>query len=97
LLRAPFSGGVPELLAPNVAGFDLSRDGARILLQQPHRGAPRAVDVAVIPAVGPPPDRPRPLAEEVDPTSRFSDDAGKHVVYAVVAAGRSGVFLADVA
>ena len=68
----------------------------RILVQQPHRGAPRAVDVAVISAAGSPMDRLKPLAEEVDPTSRFADDAGKHVVYAIVAAGRSGVFLADV-
>jgi len=96
LLRAPFSGGAPELLAANVAGFDLSRDGMRILVQQPHRGAPRAVGVAVISAAGSPMDRLKPLAEEVDPTSRFADDAGKHVVYAIVAAGRSGVFLADV-
>src|SRR5205823_863695 len=72
LLRAPFSGGAPELLAANVAGFDLSRDGMRILVQQPHRGAPRAVDVAVISAAGSPMDRPKPLAEEVDPTSRFA-------------------------
>jgi len=96
LFRVPFSGGIPELLATNVAGFDLSRDGTRILVQQPHRGAARAVDLAVIAAVGAPADRLKPLAEEVDPTSRFADDAGKRVVYAVVAAGRSGVFLADV-
>ncbi|HYY52401.1 MAG TPA: hypothetical protein VE755_06000, partial [Myxococcales bacterium] len=96
LLRAPFSGGAPDLLAANVAGFDLSRDGTRILVQQPHRGASRAVDLVVISAVGPPPERPKLLAEEVDPTSRFADDAGKHVAYAIVAAGRSGVFLADV-
>src|SRR5207248_3965570 len=63
LLRAPFSGGAAELLAPNVAGFDLSRDGSRILVQQPHRGASRAVDVAVIPAVGSPVERLKPLAE----------------------------------
>jgi hypothetical protein len=96
LLRAPFSGGAAELLAPNVAGFDLSRDGARILVQQPHRGAPRAVDVAVISAAGPPSERVKPLAEEVDPGSLFADEAGRRVAYAILAAGRSGVFLADV-
>jgi hypothetical protein len=95
LLRAPFSGGSPELLAANVAGFDLSRDGRRILLQQPHRGAPRAVDLAVVAATGAPPDRVKAFAEEADPSSGFADGAGRHVVYAVVAAGRSGVFLAD--
>jgi hypothetical protein len=96
LLRVPFSGGTPELLAPNVAGFDLSRDGARILVHQPHRGASRAVDLAVMAASGAPPDRVKPFAEEVDPSSRFADDAGRRVAYAVLAAGRGGVFLADV-
>ncbi len=96
LLRVPFSGGAPELLAPDVAGFDLSRDGHRILAQRPHRGAPRAVDLAVLSAAGPPPDHLNGFVEEVDPSSRFADDAGRRVVYAIVAAGRGGVFLADV-
>ena len=95
LLRAPFSGGPPELLAANVAGFDLSRDGRRILLQQPHHGAPRAVDLAVVAATGGPPDGVKAFVEEADPSSGFADEAGRHVFYAVVAAGRSGVFLAD--
>jgi hypothetical protein len=96
LLRAPFSGGTPELLAPNVAGFDLSRDGGRILVQQPHRGASRAVDLALVTATTAPPDRVKLLVEEVDPGARFADDAGRRVVYARVAAGKGGVFLAEV-
>jgi dipeptidyl aminopeptidase/acylaminoacyl peptidase len=96
LLRTAFSRGAPELLASNVAGFDLSRDGGRILLQQPHRGSSRAVDLAVISATAAAPERVKPLAEEVDPSSRFADDAGRRIVYAIVAAGRGGVFLADV-
>jgi hypothetical protein len=96
LLRVPFSGGAAEVLATNVAGFELSRDGSRLLVQQPHHGVPRAVDIAVISAPGTPPDRVKPLAEEVDPSSLFADDAGKRLAYAIVAAGRSGVFLADV-
>ncbi|HZX96339.1 MAG TPA: hypothetical protein VFE90_17590 [Myxococcales bacterium] len=95
LLRAPFAGGAPELLAPEVAGFDLSEDGARILAQRPHRGAPRSVDLAVIPAEGPPTGNLRFFVEEVDPTSSFADDAGKRVAYAIVAAGKGGVFLAE--
>jgi hypothetical protein len=95
LLRAGFSGGSPELLAPDVAGFDLSRDGARLLVQQPHRGAPRAVDLAVISATGPPPDSLRLFVREADPSSRFADGAGRKVAYAIVAAGKGGVFLAD--
>ena len=96
MLRAPFSGGAAELLAPNVAGFDLSRDGSRILVQQPHRGASRAVDLALVPATGPAPEGVKPFVEEADPSSQFADDAGRRVAYAIVAAGRGGAFLADV-
>jgi hypothetical protein len=96
LLRVPFSGGRAELFASNVAGFDLSRDGSRILVQQPHPGAPRAVDLALVPAAGPAAERVKPFVEEVDPSSGFADEAGRRVVYAIVAAGRGGVFLADV-
>ena len=96
LLRAPFAGGAPEMLAANVSGFDLSRDGRRILLQQPHHGAARAVDLAVLSADGAAPGRVKSLVEEVDPSSRFADDEGKRVVYAIVAAAKGGVFLADV-
>lgn len=95
LLRTSFSGGAPEPLAANVAGFDLSRDGARILVQQPHRGAPRAVDLAVIPATGPPQQGLKPFVQEADPASRFADAAGRKVAYAIIAAGKGGVFLAN--
>lgn len=97
LLRTPFPAGAPPtFLAANVAGFDLSQDGSRILLQQPHRGASRAVDLAVISANGAPPEHVKPFVEEADPSSRFADERGKRVVYAVVAASRGGVFVADV-
>jgi hypothetical protein len=96
LLRTPFEAGKPPtLLAPNVAGFDLSQDGSRILVHQPHRGATRAVDLAVLSATGAPPAQVKPFVEQADPSSRFADAQGKRVVYAVVAAGRSGVFLAE--
>jgi hypothetical protein len=96
LLRAPFAGGAPELLAANVAGFDLSRDGGRVLVHQPHRGASRAVDLAIVPATGRPPDRVKTLVEEADPSSGFADDAGRRLAYALLAAGKGGVFLAEV-
>ena len=95
LLRAPFGGGAPEVLAADVSGFDLSRDGKRILVQQPHRGSARAVDLAVISAAGAAAGRVKPFVEEVDPSSRFADDSGRRVVYAIVAARKGGVFLAD--
>jgi hypothetical protein len=97
LLRVPFAGAEqPTLLAADVAGFDLSRDGKRILVGQPHRGASRAVDLAVISATGAPLERVKPFAFEADPSSRFADAQGKRVAYAVVTAGKAGVYLADV-
>lgn len=95
LLRAPFAGGAPALLASDVAGFDLSRDGSRILLLQPHQGAARAVDLAVISAAGAPPEHLKPFAEEADPSSRFADGAGRRVAYALIAAGKGGAYLAE--
>lgn len=96
LLRAPFAGGAPEQLAPEVAGFELSEDGSRLLVQRPHRGAPRSVDLAVIPAAGAPRKDLKFFVEEADPSSLFADGAGRRVAYAVIAAGKGGVFLADV-
>ena len=85
------------MIAPEVAGFELSEDASRILLQQPHRGAARAVDLAVIAAdAGPRKDSPKPVAVEVDPTSRFTDPRGRRLVYAAMAAARAGVYVLDV-
>ncbi len=97
LLRTTFAaGGPPALLAPNVAGFDLSPDRSRILVQQPHRGSARAVDLAVISAQGPLPEHVKALVEEVDAGSCFADERGRQIAYALIASGKSGVFLADV-
>jgi hypothetical protein len=91
LLETTFAGTEkPVLLAPDVAGFDLSHDGSRILVQKPHRGAARAVDLAVIPSRGGPLQT---LVEEVDPSSRFADARGTKVVYAL---SKGGVYVADV-
>jgi hypothetical protein len=86
----------PTFLAPNVAGFDLSPDGKKILLEQPHRGATRAVDLAVIDAMGAPPEHVKPFALEADASSRFADAKGSRVVYATLTAGKGSVYLADV-
>jgi len=98
LFRAPADGSAPpQMIAPEVAGFELSEDASRILLQQPHRGAARAVDLAVIAAdAGPRKDSPKPVAVEVDPTSRFTDPRGRRLVYAAMAAARAGVYVLDV-
>ena len=97
LLRAPIDGSAPPtFLSPNVAGFDLSQDGTRILVEQPHRGATRAVDLAVIDARGPPPEHVKPFALEADASSRFADPAGKRVVYATLTAGKGSVYVTDV-
>src|SRR5438132_1215185 len=94
LLKTTFAAAAPAtLLSPNVAGFDLSPAGSRILVQQPHRGATRAVDLAVIPAQGAPPEHVKPFVEEVDPSSRFADAAGRRVVYALA---KGGIYVKDV-
>jgi hypothetical protein len=96
-LRQPLlEAGPPTFLAAYVAGFDLSADGSRILVQQPHRGSTRAVDLAVIPATGVPPARLKVLVEEADPGSRFADAQGKRLLFATLAAGKAGAYLADV-
>jgi hypothetical protein len=97
LLRTRFATGAPPtFLSANVAGFDLSQDGSRILVQQPHRGATRAVDLALILTQGPPPEHVKPFVEETDSSSLFADPQGKRIAYAVIAAGKGGVFVTDV-
>ncbi len=97
LLRAPVSGvDKPTFLSPNVAGFDLSQDGTRILIEQPHRGATRAVDLAVIDAMGAPPQHLKPFALEADASSCFADTKGLRVVYATLTAGKGSVYVTDV-
>jgi hypothetical protein len=97
LLRVPLeSGGKPELVAADVAGFDVSHDGARVLVQQPHHGATRAVDLAVVPVTSVQTSRLKPLVEDADPSAHFADDAGKKLFYATVAEGKQGVYEVDV-
>jgi dipeptidyl aminopeptidase/acylaminoacyl peptidase len=97
LLRVPFgSEQKAELVAADVAGFDLSRDGSRLLVQQPHQGASRAVDLLVLPVGNVQTSRLKATIEDADPSARFADDAGKKVVYATLADGKQGVYVADV-
>ncbi len=97
LLRQPLlEAGPPTFLAAYLAGFNLSADGSRILVQQPHRGSTRAVDLAVIPATGVPPERLKVLVEEADPGSRFADAQGKRLLFATLAAGKAGVYVVEV-
>lgn len=73
----------PELIAKDLAGFDLSDDGQRLLLAQPHSKSARAVDLSVVPAFGAAKTVPlKPFAFEVEPGARFVDRAGKRVVAA---------------
>jgi dipeptidyl aminopeptidase/acylaminoacyl peptidase len=97
LLRVSLtSDAKPELVAADVAGFDLSADGSRVLVQQPHHGATKAVDVVVVPTGNVQTSRIKPVLEDVDPSARFVDDAGKKVVYSTLAEGKQGVYVADV-
>ncbi|HKC60507.1 MAG TPA: hypothetical protein VKB92_10500 [Myxococcales bacterium] len=99
LFRAPADGsGAAQLLAADVAGFELSADAGRVLVQKPHRGAARAVDLAVLDAGAMPPSGAavKLLATEVDPSSGFVDARGRRMVYAAMAgAGQAGVYLLD--
>ena len=71
----------PVRLSPAVAGFDLAPEGRRLLVAHPHKGAPRAVDLALLDPLGPPlVDQPAPFALEVDPGSRFLDPKGARVI-----------------
>ena len=71
----------PVRLSPAVAGFDLAPEGRRLLVAHPHKGAPKAVDLALLDPFGPPlTDQPAPFAEEVDPGSRFLDAKGTRVI-----------------
>ena len=100
LFRAPADGSAaPQQLCTNVAGFELSGNAGRVLVQQPHRGAARAVDLAVLDAAAPPPQdgAVKPLAIEVDPSSGFADARGRRIVYAAMGGGgQAGVYLLDV-
>jgi hypothetical protein len=97
LLRVPFDGSKSaEMVAADVAGFDLSADGSRVLVQQPHHGSSKAVDLVVVPTGNVQTERLKVVIEEADPSARFSDDSGKHVVYATNAKEKQGVYVADV-
>ncbi|MBS2025278.1 MAG: hypothetical protein JST92_22990 [Deltaproteobacteria bacterium] len=88
LFRAPIDGSrEPTLVSKDVAGFDLSEDGKRLLVAHGHKHAARAVDLSLLDAMGPPVDPPvRPFALEVDPGARFVDAQGKRVVAAKLGA-----------
>lgn len=97
LLRVPLSKEAkPELVAADIAGFDISADGSRVLIEQPHHGATKAVDIAVVPVTNVQTSRIKAAVEDVDPSAHFLDDKGKKVVYATLAEGKQGVYVADI-
>lgn len=97
LFRAPSDGSAPPVLvAKDVAGFDLSDDGARLLVGHPHKRAARAVDLALVEALAPPRDPPaRPFAMEVEPGARFVDAQGRRVLSARLSARAPAVSLIE--
>lgn len=88
LYRARLDQKAPaELVAKDIAGFDLSDDGQRLLLAHPHRRANRAVDLSVVSALEAAKSPPlKPFALEVEPGARFADGAGRRVVAARLSA-----------
>jgi dipeptidyl aminopeptidase/acylaminoacyl peptidase len=97
LFRGPADGwGPPVQLAAAVAGFDLSVDGSRLLVGQPHPGSTRTLDLRVLDARGPAQDTSRPpIATEVEPGARFLDEGG-HQLVAVLSRPRAAVVRIDV-
>ena len=97
LLRVPLDGSTaPEMVAADVAGFDISADGSRVLVQQPHHGSSKSVDLVVVPIGNVQKERLKIAIEEADPSARFSDESGKRVVFATPAKEIQGVYVADV-
>ena len=96
LFRGKLDGsGTPVEVVKNVAGFDLSADGERLLLSAPHRGSARSVDLSWLPSSAAPTDKPRPIAVDVDPSAKLVDRAGQRVAFAVLVPGKPAVYLAD--
>jgi WD40 repeat protein len=96
LFRAPIDGSRPaQMVAPSIAGFELSKDGKRILVAIPHRGAARAVDLSVVSPEETATGALKPFVEEVDPAAAFADGKGKRAVYAALTSGRAGVYVVD--
>jgi hypothetical protein len=82
----------PVLLSTAVAGFDLAPVGSRLLIAHPHRGAPKAVDLAVQDAFAPQPENaPKPFVLEVDPGARFLDQDGSRVIAPLLTGKRASV------
>jgi hypothetical protein len=85
-----------QLLAAGVAGFELSPDGKRLLLELPHRGAARAVDLAALASSASAPAVPlAPFVEMVDPSALLAGADGRRVVYAALDPARAGVYVAE--
>ena len=96
LFRAPVDGSAAaQMVAPSIAGFELSKDGKRLLLAIPHHGAARAVDLAFQGATEGSSARIKPFVEEVDPTAVFAGGDGRRAVYAALTSGRAGVYVVD--
>jgi len=96
LFRSPIDGSRPaQMVAPSIAGFELSKDGKRLLLALPHRGAARAIDLSVVAPDQSATATPRPFVEEVDPSASFADGKGTRAVYAALTSGRAGVYVVD--
>jgi hypothetical protein len=82
----------PVLISTAVAGFDLAPVGSKLLIAHPHRGAPKAVDLALQDAFAPPPENPpKPFVVEVDPGSRFLDPEGRRVIAPLLTGKRATV------
>jgi hypothetical protein len=96
LFRAPLDGSrPPDELLKNVAGFDLSDDGKRLLVAAPHRGSARAIDLSWLAADAAPSSEAHAIADNVDPSARLIDAAGARAALAVLEPRKAAVFVAE--
>ena len=96
LFRAPLDGSAaPVELLQNVAGFDLSQDGKRLLVGAPHRGSSRAIDLQWTEADAAALKPAHAIAADVDPSARFLDAAGKRAAFASLSSEHAAVYLLD--
>jgi hypothetical protein len=93
LLRAPIATtSEPTTLATLVAGFDFAPATGRLLISHPHKSAARAVDLTLQDGFGPRPEHaPDPFVTEADPSSRFLDAEGHHVLAPILSSHNPSV------
>lgn len=92
ILVVPSDGSnKPVEVAKKAAGFELSRDGRRVVVLAPHRGSETQVDLKATPANG---GDVTPLASACEPIARLLGAAGESVAFVSDDKVHAGVWVA---